>query len=87
MKMANCGTLQAKAMGNIALEICLNGQKFDLLLLDCLHAPDVPINLFSVGVFQEGGFRVLFEPGDSAAKSSPYMDIIFPGNHSVLPDH
>ena len=25
--------------------------------------------------------------GDSAANSSPYTDIIFPGNHSVLPDH
>ena len=87
VKTANCGALQAKAMGDVALEICLNGRKFDLLLLDCLHAPDVPINLFSVGVFQEGGFRVLFEPGDGAANSSPYTDIIFPGNHSVLPDH
>jgi len=87
MKMVNCGALQAKAMGDVILEICLNGQKFNLLLLDCLHASDISINLFSIGVFQEGGFCVLFEPGDGTANLSPYTDIIFPGNHSVLPDH
>jgi len=87
VKTANCGALQAKAMGDIVLEITLNDRKFDLFLSDCLHAPDVPINLFSVGAFQEEGFRVLFEPGDGTVDSSPYTDIIFPGHHTILPDH
>jgi len=87
VKTANCGALRAKAMGDVVLEVTLNDRKFDLCLSDCLHTPDVPINLFSVGAFQEEGFRVLFKPGDGTTVSSPYTDIIFPGHHTVLPDH
>jgi len=87
VKTANCGALKAKAMGTVVLEVTLNNRKLDLVLSDCLHAPDIPINLFSVGSFQEGGFRILFEPGDKHIDSSPYTDIVFPTHHVSLPNY
>ena len=87
VKTANCGALKAKAMGTVILEVTLDNCMLDLVLSDCLHAPDVPINLFSVGSFQEGGFPIFFEPEDTHICLLPHTDIIFPGHHATLTNH
>ena len=83
VKTANCGSLVAMGMGTVTMIICLAGRKIELMLQNCLHAPDVPINLFSVGDLQENGFRIHFEPGTT----SPYTHVIFPSTHATLPNY
>jgi len=77
---ANCGSLVAMGRSTVTMVIRLAGRKVKLMLQNCLHAPDVPINLFLVGDLQENGFRIHFEPGTT----SPYTNIIFPGTHPTL---
>ena len=79
---ANCGSLVAMGMGTVTMAIHLAGRTVELTLQNCLHAPDVPVNLFSVGELQENGFRIHFEPGTN----SPYTHIIFPTAHATLPN-
>ena len=81
VKTANCGSLVALGVGTVVMVIRLAGRRVELILPNCLHAPDVPINLFSVGDLQENGFRIHFEPGTT----TPYTDIIFPSTHAALP--
>ena len=66
VKTANCGSLMAMGMGSVKMVIHLSGRKVELMLQNCLHAPEVPINLFSVGDLQENGFRIHFEPGTTS---------------------
>ena len=79
---ANCGSLVAMGMGTVTMAIHLAGRTVELTPQNCLHAPDVPVNLFSVGELQENGFRIHFEPGTN----SPYTHIIFPTSHATLPN-
>jgi len=46
---ANCGVLMALGSGDVALRLPFGDQFVTLCLKGCLHAPDVPINLLSVG--------------------------------------
>ncbi|KAG6871232.1 hypothetical protein C0993_003628, partial [Termitomyces sp. T159_Od127] len=46
---ANCGTLVTLAKGEVCFQAHINGKTIIITLPDCLHAPDVPINLLSVG--------------------------------------
>ena len=80
---ANCGSLVVLGMGIVTMAIHLSGCMVELTLQNCLHAPDVPVNLFSVGELQENGFRIHFEPGTI----SPYTHIIFPTFHTTLPNY
>ncbi|KAF5378189.1 hypothetical protein D9615_007558 [Tricholomella constricta] len=58
---ANCGTLSTLAKGEVRFRILLDGQEQIICLRDCLHAPDVPINLISVGSLTEKDMRLVFE--------------------------
>ncbi|KAF5378208.1 hypothetical protein D9615_007539 [Tricholomella constricta] len=58
---ANCGTLQTLARGEVRFRIVLDGIEQIISLPDCLHAPDVPINLLSVGSMTEKNVRLVFE--------------------------
>jgi len=82
IKTANCGSLMALGTGTVVIVISLAGRRIELVLPNCLHAPDVPINLFSVGDLQENGFRVHFEPGTL----NPYTNTVFPSTHATLPN-
>ncbi|KAF5370999.1 hypothetical protein D9615_010024 [Tricholomella constricta] len=58
---ANCGTLETLAKGEVRFRITIDGLEQILSLQDCLHAPDVPINLLSVGSMTEKNVRLVFE--------------------------
>ena len=65
----------------VVIVICLMGHQVELILSNCLHAPDIPISLFSVGDLQENGFYIHFEPGTTTS----YTNIIFPSTQATLP--
>jgi hypothetical protein len=60
MKTANCGFLTTLAIGEVKFYLVINGKKIVWTLKNCLHAPDVPINLISVGALQEHHISVIF---------------------------
>jgi hypothetical protein len=82
---ANCGVLMALGSGDVALCLPFGDQFVTLRLKGCLHAPDVPINLLSVGVLQSRHIAVRFEPGTSSVP--PFTEIVFPTDHPVVPGY
>ena len=53
VKTANCGTLTMLGIGNVNIKLVIGDRTVIWTLTNCLHAPDVPINLISVGTLQE----------------------------------
>ncbi|KAK0449956.1 hypothetical protein EV421DRAFT_1899472 [Armillaria borealis] len=54
VKTANCGVLSTKARGEIHIRVkCISGTHMVVSLMDCLHAPEVPMNLVSVSALME----------------------------------
>src|SRR5271168_2414634 len=76
VKTANCGILTTYAKGDVKFHIKVNGYTITWTLHNCLHAPDVPINLISVGALQERDLTVTF----SKFKTT----ISFPNTHPQL---
>lgn len=58
----NCSILMTLARSEVHFCVILNGIEHTVHLRECLHAPDVPINLFSVGVMQEKEHVLVFGP-------------------------
>ncbi|RDB27573.1 Retrovirus-related Pol polyprotein from transposon TNT 1-94 [Hypsizygus marmoreus] len=58
---ANCGVLRTLARGEVRFRVLVDGQPLVIRMQDCLHAPDVPINLLSVGAMTERNMKVVFE--------------------------
>ena len=58
---ANCGTLTMLAHGEVHFWVVLGGSECTVCIWDCLHAPDIPINLLSVGAMQEKQLEVIFD--------------------------
>ena len=80
---ANCGSLEAKGSGDISFRVRFGDRLVTITLRDCLHAPDVPINLLSVGNLQHRHIAVRFEPG--LPGGVPFTDLVFPHDHPTLP--
>ncbi len=77
VRTANCGVLSTKACGEIHICVhCMNGIWVVVQLLDCLHAPDVPMNLISVGALTEWKMYLLF--------GNNWTSINFPKDHPTL---
>jgi hypothetical protein len=53
VKTANCGLLTTLAIGDVKIKLTIGDKVITWTLRNCLHAPDVPINLISVGALQE----------------------------------
>jgi hypothetical protein len=60
VKTANCGFLTTLAIGDVKFCIVIKGQTVIWTLKNCLHAPDVPINLISVSALQEHHMSITF---------------------------
>jgi len=58
---ANCGSMRALGSGTVTFCYVHNGVPVDFVLHDCLFAPDVPIELLSVGALNNKGLWVVFE--------------------------
>ncbi len=82
---ANCGVLLALGSGDVALRLPLGDHFVTLRLKACLHTPDVPINLLSVGVLQSRRIAVRFEAGTSSVP--PFTELVFPSDHPVVPGY
>ena len=80
---ANCGSLRALASGDVTLRLPYNGRFVAVVLRNCLHAPDVPLHLLSVGVLQHSQIAIRFEP--QSGQDPPYTALVFPRDHPVLP--
>ncbi|KAF5374000.1 hypothetical protein D9615_009908 [Tricholomella constricta] len=76
---ANCGTLTTLAKGEVRFRINMDGTDQVICLRDCLHAPDVPINLLSVGSLAEKDMRLVFEKNTTS--------IHFPDSVPHLSEH
>ena len=75
---ANCGSLQALGTGDVSFHSPFGEHLVLFSLCGCLHAPDTPINLLSVGSLVERGMSALFTPGGLTT-------ISFPSDHLNLP--
>ena len=60
---ANCGSLQVLGTGDVSFCSPYGECHVLFTLRGCLHAPDAPINLFSVDTLVERGMSALFTPG------------------------
>ena len=78
VKTANCGFLPTLARGSVRFRVVSGQRSVVFVLNDCLHAPDAPINLISVGALTEKGAVLTFAPSRTS--------ISFPPTHPVLPD-
>ena len=70
VKTANCGYLQTLARGTARFRVSSGGRSVVFILNDCLHAPDAPINLISVGALAEKDVTCSFSK-DSTIISLP----------------
>ena len=77
VKTANCGSLQSLARGSVRFRVTSGGRTVNFILNDCLHAPDAPVNLLSVGALTEKDIVFVFQKDHTA--------ISFPSDHPVLP--
>ena len=79
VKMANCGILNMLAHGDVKFSVPFGDQRIILILCNCLHAPNAPLNLLSVGAMQEKHMCIHF--------NEDHMVIHFPSNHPVSSGH
>ena len=76
VKTANCGFLTTLGIGDVKIRLHVGDKTIIWTLINCLHAPDVPINLISVGALQEHHMSIVF----SFYKTT----ISFPSDHLQL---
>lgn len=76
VKTANCGFLTTLAIGDVKIKLMIGNKTISWTLRNCLHAPDVPINLISVGALQEHHMSIVF--------SFQKTTISFPPDHPDL---
>ena len=63
VETANCGILNTLARGSVRFRITSGDRSCVVNLKNCLHAPDAPINLISIGSMTEKGAVFTFAPG------------------------
>src|ERR1700678_3341839 len=76
VKTANCGLLTTLAVGDVKIKLTIGNKVITWTLQNCFNAPDVPINLVSVGALQEHKMSIVF--------SFQKTTIIFPSDHPHL---
>jgi hypothetical protein len=77
---ANCGSLSAKASGDVSFRVPFRDRFVIFTLRGCLHAPDAPLHLLSVGALNERGLKVTFNTfGAPTILSYPATDPELPG--------
>ncbi|KAF5382182.1 hypothetical protein D9615_004371 [Tricholomella constricta] len=76
---ANCGVLPTLAKGEVRFKTVLDGKEVVYRLRECLHAPDAPINLLSVGSMTELGTRLTFDRNSTT--------VHFPASKTRLSGH
>ena len=86
VKMANCGFLNTLARGSVRFRVKTGNRMAVFVLKDCLHAPDAPLNLISVGAMTEKGATFTFAPGltSIAFPTTPPSSSPFSFNATVL---
>ena len=77
VKMANCGFLQTLARGSVRFHVFSRSRPVTFVLNDCLHVPDAPIKLISVGALTEKNVTFTFQKDLTV--------LSFPPDHPVLP--
>src|ERR1700678_3293962 len=77
---ANCGSLSTKASGDVSFRVPFQDRFVIFTLRGCLHAPDAPLHLLSVGALNEQGLKVTFNAfGAPTILSCPTTDPELPG--------
>lgn len=61
VQTVNCGALCTLAHGDVKFRVQCGSDSIVVTLRNCLHAPDVPLNLLSVGALQERRMKLVFE--------------------------
>ena len=79
IRTANSGSLEALAGGDVSFCVLYHDchgqvQQILFMLQNCLHVPDAPVSLISVGALNEQGLVVTFNPGASMELSLPLDD-------------
>ena len=73
---ANCGTLKMLATGDVKLRLVIDDGTdapihVNWMLRNCLHTPDCPINLISVGTLNEAHMSITFMPDSITTLTFP----------------
>jgi hypothetical protein len=76
VKTANCGLLRTLACETVCFHVTSGTCSVVFIFTNCLHVPDAPLNLLSVGALVEKGFNVTFVKN--------HMTIALPSAHPVL---
>ena len=71
---ANCGFLLAKGSGDVFFRVPYHDRFVIFTMRGCLHAPDTPINLISVGALTDNRLTVTFRPDAPTVISYPDSD-------------
>lgn len=48
VETANCGVLTTRARGDVRMTVQAGDKPVTIVLKDCFHAPDVPLNFFEL---------------------------------------
>ncbi len=78
VQTANCSVLNTLAHGEVQMLVDCGKQPVTLIWSNCLHAPDCPVNLLSVGAMTEHRMCLVFK--------DPYVTIFFPHDKLELKD-
>jgi hypothetical protein len=73
IKTANCGSMTALGRGDVKFRVHIGDQPVVWTLKDCLHAPEVPVNLLSVGAMQDAGIDFHFPGGPVVRDTILYL--------------
>ena len=87
VKTANCGFLNTLACGSVHFRLKSGSQSAVFVLKDCLHAPDAPINLISVGAMTEKGAIFTFAPGATSISFPNPLNSSLSFNFNANPLH
>ena len=82
---ANCGSLSAKGSGDVSFRVPYHDRFVIFTMRGCLHAPDAPINLISVGALTDNRLTVTFRPDAPTVISYPDSDPDLPGFSFTAP--
>ncbi|KAF4622305.1 hypothetical protein D9613_009050 [Agrocybe pediades] len=79
---ANCGLLRTYGTGDVRFRLPYKGAYVVFTVRGCLYAPDIPINLFSVGALVERGIRITFNPAEGSRPI--YTSMSYSSSHPRL---
>lgn len=68
IEIGNGEVIVAKAMGDVQIDVQVNGQRFTTVLRGCLYVPDLKSNLVAISKLDKEGHTIVFGEGKAQVK-------------------